>query len=611
MFEYIFIDKKATGNSPTILLSMSRKSDRRLLKKNIPDHFNIIDGTKSSLSDLHYDICITDLPSFKDQREELLEIKKQAQPVYLPLLVLVESTKILKHNSEIWEQVDDIIEIPVPINLLKMRIQNQMRSRENSLHIGRQNEKLRLLEKAINSTNVGITIADATDEDEPIIFSNKGFTQLTGYSKNEVKGKNCRFLQNNDREQDGRKEIRQKIKDGEMGRDILRNYKKDGTLFWNELSIAPIKDQAGDTTHFIGIQNDVTELVETQEELKNDKKHLRLVTENSTDMITRHALDGTYLFVTPSCEQLMGYTPDELMGRNAFDFIHPDDVERVDQEHEVLHNNPADNKTVTSTFRKRIKSGEYKWVESVSRASVNPQNDTITEIQTNTRDISTRKQYERELEQSVTEKNVLLQEIHHRVKNNMAIISGLLQIQQFDSDNQELNHILENSISRIKSMALIHEKLYRSNSLSHINFREYIIDLTETIKKSQVYDDKINVEIECDSIMMNINQGVPCALILNEAISNSIEHAFTGREKGNIWVRFQEKDKQIHVTVKDDGIGMPDDIFKKEQTSMGLTIIQTLTSQLDAKKEFKNKGGTELSFTFQQQNISGAHSRFV
>jgi PAS domain S-box-containing protein len=587
---------------------MSRKSDRKLLKKNIPDHFNIVDDTKTPLSDLHYDICITDLPSFKANREELLEIKNQAQPVYLPLLVLVENNKILKHNSEIWEQVDDIIEVPVPINLLKKRIQNQLRSRENSLQIAQKNEKLRLLEKAINSTDVGITITDATDEDDQIIFSNQGFTDLTGYSKDEIMGKNCRFLQNNDRNQEGRKEIRQLLENGEGGRAILRNFKKNGTMFWNELSIAPIKDQNGETTHFVGIQNDVTDLVETQQQLKVEKNHHKIITENTVDMISRHSLDGNYLFVTPSSEQLLGYKPEELYNMNAYHLFHPDDKEEIKKTHRAMFETK---KPAQISYRIKTKDGDYKWVETISRLSLNPQSDYIVELQSTTRDITQRKQYEKELKQSLNEKNVLLQEIHHRVKNNLAVISGLLQIQQFDTDNEYVQNILGNSISRIKSMALIHEKLYRSNSLSHVDFREYIVELTESIKKSQVYDDKINVEIDCDNIMMNINQGVPCALILNEAISNSIEHAFTGREKGKIWVRFQNKGKQIHVTVKDDGIGMPDDIFEKEQPSMGITIIKTLIDQLDATKEFKNNDGTELSFTFEQQNINGAHSRFI
>ena len=611
MLEYIYIDQKAVGSNPTILLSMSRASDRRLIRKNIPAHFNVIDDTASSFSQFKYDLCITDLNSYKANRQELVDVKKRDLPVFLPIVLLVENSKILKHDPKIWDEVDDVIEVPVPIKMLNMRIKNQLRSRKNSLKIARQNEKLRILEKAVNSTDVGIVISDAQAEDEPLIFANDGFIELTGYSRNEILGQNCRFLQDDDRDQDAVDEVGQLIRNGEKGRSILRNYKKDGTPFWNELSIAPVEDTDGKVSHFIGIQNDVTELIETQKELKEEKNLLRLVTENSADMISRHTLDGTYLYITPSCKQLMGYTSEELMGRNAFEFMHPDDVERVDEEHKVLHEGPVNTDTVTSIFRKRTKSGEYKWVESVSHSSVNPEDNSIVEIQTNTRDISTRKKYEDELNKALDEKDVLLQEVHHRVKNNLAIISGLLQIQQFDSDNEHLNKILGNSVSRIKSMALIHEKLYRSHSLSHLNFKEYIEELIESIRKSHNYAENITINIDCDNTKLNVNQAVPCALALNEIISNAIGHAFPDNREGAIWVKFKEDGEKLRASVKDNGIGIPDSVLNNDKPSMGMTIVETLIRQLNAEKEILTEDGTEFNFTFTRQDVKGAHNRFM
>lgn len=610
MVQYIFIDQKATGSKPTILLSISRASDRRLIMENMPQQYEVIEEPDASLAELKYDLCITDLPSFKKYRTEFLEKKNQALPIFLPLILLVENNKVLKYNPQVWTQVDDVIEVPVPMKMLNMRINNQMRSRKNSLKIAHQNEKLRILKKAVNSTDVGIIISDAQEKDEPIIFSNDGFTKLTGYSREEILGKNCRFLQQDDRAQDAVHNIRQLIQTGKIGHSIIRNYKKDGTPFWNELSIAPVKDSEGKVSHFIGIQSDVTELIETQVKLKEEKNLFRLATENSTDMISRHSLDGTYLYSTPSCEQIIGFTPDELMGKKDYDFIHPDDAQRVEEAHKILHDNPVDNRTVTTTYRKKNKSGGYTWVETVSRVSVNSENNSIVEIQSNTRDISRRKEYEKQLEDSIAEKNVLLQEIHHRVKNNLAVISGLLQIQQFDSEDEYLNKILGNSISRIKSMALIHEKLYRSKSLSHLEFREYVEDLVSSIKKTQDYDDKIKLHIDCDDIILNVNQAVPCALILNEAISNAIKHAFAGTHQGTIWVSFKELDGKILASVKDNGIGIPRDLLERTRQSMGVTIIQTLIKQLNSKLEVKIENGTEFSFLFLKQDVKGAYSRF-
>lgn len=608
MLEYIFIDHKTNRSEPTILLSINRPADRRLIKKNIPEDYHIIDEPGESPN---YDLCITDLNTFQDHRKELLAMKEAALPIYLPLILLVGNSRKLKSDPAIWDLVDDVIEVPVPIKMLNMRIKNQLRSRKHSLQIARQNEKLHILEKAVNSTDVGITITDANKKDQPIVFVNDGFTKLTGYTREEIIGKNCRFLQEDDRDQDVLKDMRDYIKNGKKGRSILRNYKKDGTPFWNELSIAPIKDKHHEVSHFIGVQNDVTKLIETQEALKDERDLQQLVTENSTDMISRHSLDGTYLYVTPSSEQLLGYTPEELVGNNAFDFFHPDDFELVDEAHKVLYENPGNNETVTVAYRKKTKSGEYKWVETVSRASLNPEDNTIVEIQSNTRDISTRKKHEQELEYAVHEKNVLLQEIHHRVKNNLAVISGLLQIQQFETEDEALNKILGNSVSRIKSMALIHEKLYRSKSLSHLEFDDYLKDLISTISRSQTHNNNFEIQIESDKTILNVNQGVPCALILNEIISNAIEHAFVGREHGTIWVSLKENGDRITISIKDDGIGIPDGLLEKRRQSMGLTIIQTLIKQLHSKLEVIVDNGTKFSFSFEKQNIKGAHSRFV
>ncbi|MBD3615213.1 MAG: PAS domain S-box protein [Gracilimonas sp.] len=609
MVQYLFIDEKAVGSKPTILLSISRAANRKLIRKIIPEQYHVIDGPDSFPANTQFDLCITDLPTFQLHKAELLNKKNEAQPVYLPFLLLVEDNRVLKTNPAVWDIFDDIIEVPVPMKILSLRIKNQLRSRQNSLKIARQNNKLRILEKAIHSTEVGISITDEQKEDSPIIFCNDGFVKLTGYSRDEIIGKNCRFLQNDDRDQPAIKKIHSFTENGTAGCAILRNYKKDGSMFWNELSMAPIKDNNGEVTHFVGIQNNVTQLVETQQQLEEEKNLHQLIASNSTDMISRHSLDGTYLYVSPSCKQVLGYHPEDLIGKDAFEYFHPEDIKKVKAAHKELKERKQ---TKPITYRKKTKSGKYKWVETITRISFNSKDKSLVELQSSTRDITERKKYEYDLEESLHEKNVLLQEIHHRVKNNLAVISGLLQIQQFETNDETLNKILGNSVSRIKSMALIHEKLYRSKSLSHVKFDEYINGLISTILNSHdYYNDKIKIDLECDGIVLNVNQAVPCALILNEIISNAIEHAFVGRDQGTIWVSFKEVDGQILASVKDNGIGIPEDLMESKRQSMGLTIIRTLIKQLNSKLEVKTEDGTEFCFTFSLKDMKGAHSRFI
>ncbi|MEX0720241.1 MAG: PAS domain S-box protein [Balneolaceae bacterium] len=574
------------------------------MKEALERHFTIIDDTGISLSELNFELCIIDQPSFKKNRQILAKKKEETLPAYLPILLLVEDKAVLNQDSSLWNLVDDIVEIPVPKRILAARIENLLRTQHYSKQVTQKNKQLRLLEEALNATGTGITIADANNPDLPVIYCNKGFEHLTGYSKDEIIGKNCRFLQNDDTDQEGLNSVRESLKIGKDRRSILRNYRKDGRPFWNELSLSPVSDNKGGISHFVGIQNDVTELIEAQKSLQEEKELYKLITDNSTDMISRHSVDCKYLFVSPSCKQLLGYDQEELIGEDPFDLFHPEDRERVKS---TLKRSYFAKKTETVSYRVKSKSGEYIWMETISKIADN----TELEIHATSRDISERKKNEQELQHSLSEKNVLLQEIHHRVKNNLAVISGLLQIQQFKTEDEKLSKILLNSVSRIKSMALIHEKLYQSNSLSHLDFQQYIQGLISSISKALTVSDHIKISTECDSSMLNINQAVPCALILNEAISNSFEHAFVGRKGGSISVKFKENGGVITVLVKDDGIGIPDDSVKNTKRSMGLTIIKTLLKQLNASFSINNENGTEFSFTFKKIDVKGAHSRFV
>lgn len=204
---------------------------------------------------------------------------------------------------------------------------------------------------------------------------------------------------------------------------------------------------------------------------------------------------------------------------------------------------------------------------------------------------------------------MLLQEVHHRVKNNLAVISGLLQIQQFDSEDKVQNKVLGNSVARIKSLALIHEKLYQSESLSNIEFQSYLEDLIKSIKQSSNIYKEIDIHIQCEKIIVNVNQAVPCALILNEVVSNALEHAFQDQESGNIWVSVNKNGDRVTISVKDDGIGLSEKDYENSK-SIGFTIIKTLIKQLNAEYEIISEEGTNIIF-FELQDRKGAYSHKV
>jgi two-component sensor histidine kinase len=218
-------------------------------------------------------------------------------------------------------------------------------------------------------------------------------------------------------------------------------------------------------------------------------------------------------------------------------------------------------------------------------------------------DITERVKAEEQIKLSLHEKEILIQEIHHRVKNNMAVISSLLHLQSGYIEDSSLIDVFKDSQSRIKSMALIHEKLYQSKTLALVEFESYIRELTRTILYSySTGNAKVKIETHVENIYLDINSAVPCGLIVNELLSNACKHAFKGREEGLIDVAFLKKDDTFHLSVKDDGVGLPEGFSPENAKSLGMTLVYALSSQLNATIEYiSGQSGTYFQITFKEK----------
>lgn len=217
-------------------------------------------------------------------------------------------------------------------------------------------------------------------------------------------------------------------------------------------------------------------------------------------------------------------------------------------------------------------------------------------------DLTERKRAEKVLSESLKEKEILLKEIHHRVKNNLQIISSMLNIQKSFIKDGKAIEIFDESRDRIRSIALLHEKLYQSKNLNQINFTSYIIELAESLVK--IYTDskrRINLEINSSADNVDIDIGMSLGLILNELISNSIKHAFNGQDQGKISIFFTESDNNFNLLVKDNGIGLPKDFSFESARSLGLMLVKSLVDQINGKLHIHVNTGTEFSIKFPNQ----------
>jgi two-component sensor histidine kinase len=207
---------------------------------------------------------------------------------------------------------------------------------------------------------------------------------------------------------------------------------------------------------------------------------------------------------------------------------------------------------------------------------------------------------EQKIKASLKEKEVLLKEIHHRVKNNMQIISSMLGLQSAYVQDQNFTSMLKDSQGRIRSMALIHEKLYQSDNLAYVNFTEYLNSLILYLKNSyNIYDDRITFNMCVDNISLNIDIAIPLGLIINELISNSYKHAFKNNLKGEINVEiFENSDESFLLTVKDNGIGLPQEFDIDNTKSLGLQLVKVLVEQIDGDLKIKNQNGAIFEINF-------------
>ena len=432
------------------------------------------------------------------------------------------------------------------------------------------------------------------DLDGSFVMANEELEVLTGYTINELKEMNFEPLtKEGDRERVW--DHFSKAANGKAQRYEATGIHKKGHKVHFHITNLPIYVN-DEIVGVFGIAQDITEQKNLQAELKKSEQRWQHLVEDNPQPV-QVTVDGDVVFINQAGAELYGApSPEEIVGKSVFEFTHPDFEEKITERKHKFENG-LDVENVHEHKIIRL-DGKYRFVE-VHSIPIDYKGQKA--IQTVLNDITIRKRNEQVIKDSLNEKEVLLQEIHHRVKNNMAVISGLLQLQAMSTEDEALNEVLKESQMRISSMAMIHEKLYESESFSDIGFDTYIKELVETIQKTVADEEKeIRINYDLDEISLNINQAIPCALILNELVVNSFKHAFP-KKVGTISIALQKQEDNIKISVSDDGVGLPKGFDLNELQSLGMTLVQTLALQLEGQVEHGETGqnnGTEFVVTF-------------
>ena len=308
-------------------------------------------------------------------------------------------------------------------------------------------------------------------------------------------------------------------------------------------------------------------------------------------------VNGRVTYTNPRCHEIADFTSETSLGEGFVTVIHGEDRDRILSQ---WFAQAKAGQPYADEFRVIDREGRVRWVR-VQTAAIVANNGTSMGHTGTLEDITQQKQSEEQIKASLAEKEVLLKEIHHRVKNNLQIISSLIYLQAQRIEDPKVRQIFEDSQSRISAMALVHDNLYRSQSLSRINFSEYIQTLTTSLFYTyRIQPDAVQLKVDIDDhVLMSLDKAIPCGLVLNELVTNALKHGFSEGTTGEIAVMLKKgSSDQICLTVENDGNNLPETFELKTIQSMGLRLVHELVNQLQGHFELDKTDKTRFRVTF-------------
>tara|TARA_R110000868_G_scaffold304437_17_gene565310 strand:+ start:41948 stop:44053 length:2106 start_codon:yes stop_codon:yes gene_type:complete len=344
------------------------------------------------------------------------------------------------------------------------------------------------------------------------------------------------------------------------------------------------------------IERDVSERKLAEEELKK-REHLLSELFNMSPLgIALLNTHNEVIEINKGFEDIFGYSYEEIVGLELDKVIVPEES----MEHALsLTATPFVEEVVT---KRKNKSGElidviiYAVPIIIDKKMIYKYGIYV--------DITERKKTEEQLRNSLREKEILLAEIHHRVKNNLAVITGLLELQSYSTTDKNARSVLRESQMRINSIALVHEKLYDNEDFTEIQIQEYIRELSSSVERTmEINATTIEISFDLDEVGLTITQAIPCGLLLNEVLTNSFKHAFIGQEQGKVNITFKKQDDYLVFRIGDNGIGFDEVGSTGGRNSLGMKLIRTLSKQLRAEMNIESEEGSVFEFKFKKEEV--------
>ncbi len=370
---------------------------------------------------------------------------------------------------------------------------------------------------------------------------------------------------------------------------------RSGEHRWVRARGLPHFDAEGRFLGWYGMTDDINDQRNAEEDLKLNEARFRSAYEYSGIGMTLISLQGRFMQANPSLCHFLGYAEQDLLKLDFQTITHPDDLQRdLDYVRKVLDGELA---TYSMEKRYRHRDGFYLWgllTVSLVRDEEGQPLHFISQIQ----DISERKNAEERTLRTLRERETLLREIHHRVKNNLTVIVSLLGMQSRRSKDDRVRDALTDTQNRVQSMVTVHEMLYGSDDFTQIDLRAYLRRLASNLLGSYACESRVALMVNVPPGAVDLDTALPIGLLLTELISNALKHAFPGGRRGTVTVSVEYQEDAVRLTIRDDGIGFPEKFDAETSPSMGMKLVSSLTRQLNGRLTIHREVGSEFCVEF-------------
>lgn len=474
------------------------------------------------------------------------------------------------------------LKISIEVALYKKQMENKLKQSQETYY-----------QTIFENTGAATVIIE---ENKLISLVNMQFTSLTGYSKNEIEGKmewTEIFSQEDISQMKEYHQLRRVNPDYAPRNYEARIVTRKGAVKPVHLTVAMIPGTEKSMASIL----DMTELRRSKMAIKESQERFKSIFENAAEAIILFDCQGNIVEFNGKFKETFGFKNGEIIGQN---FLHMGSMMGMHNEESRKILNDLISGNELKQVEWILENKEGKKIIFRVRPSLIKTKTSVIGILLIMEDITELKNVENSLKYSLKEKEVLLREIHHRVKNNLQIISSLLSLQRLQVEDPQTADILWECQGRVRAMAMIHENIYQSQDIGRINFKNYVeMLLYDIFNLYRVNKKSVILEMRIEGVKMGIETAMPCGLVINELATNSIKHAFP-QGKGIIKIELKTDDDAHILIIEDDGIGLPENLDPQKSKKLGLMVVNTLVNQLNGEMEIDRTNGTKFIIKFSE-----------